>query len=77
MTTETNNPPKHRIKIGSVEATIWENQSTKGPFPSVAFSRTYKSQGTLKSSYSFNAHHLADLKRVVSEAEIYMKANWK
>lgn len=77
MNTETKNSPVKSIRVGSVECAIFENQSKKGPFPSASFSRSFKSDGTWKSTHGFNAHHLADLKRVVSEAETYMKDHYK
>lgn len=49
-TTETKSPSK-TIKSGTIEGTIWENQSEKnGPFPSVTFTRSFKSNGTIKST---------------------------
>lgn len=69
--------PVHQIKIGSIEAAIWENESSKGTFASVTFSRSYKSDGTWKAAHSYPVNQLGDLKRAITEAETYMKDHYK
>ena len=34
--------PAHKIRIGVLQATIWRNQSEKGPWYSVIPARSYK-----------------------------------
>lgn len=38
----TNQKPFHQIRVDSVQASLWENPSEKGPFLTVTFSRSYK-----------------------------------
>jgi hypothetical protein len=53
------NEPAAKVRIGRVEAAIWENQGERGPWHSVTLSRTYESEdGTLRSSSSFSGTDL-------------------
>ena len=64
------NEPAHRIRLGSVQAAIWEN-SVKGgrSFFSVTFSRAYKDEkGEWQSSESFNHGDLPALAKVADMA---------
>ena len=46
--------PIKKIKLGSVQAAIWENQSDKGkPWYNVVVTRTYKDGDEFKDSNSF------------------------
>ena len=42
MTTTTNNLPADRIRIGRIEAAIWENPGEKGPSFTVTIKRRYR-----------------------------------
>ncbi len=65
MTTKTK--PIDTLRDGSLKATIWKNQSEKGGFYSVEFSRTYKDGESFKDSHSFSG---AELLRISRLAEI-------
>ncbi len=57
--------PIKKIKLGSIQATVWENRSDKGkPWYNVVVTRTYKDGDEFKDSNSFGH---ADLP-VVSKA---------
>ena len=59
------NQPIKKIKLGSIQATVWENQSDKGkPWYNVVVTRTYKDVDEFKDSNSFNHSDLP----VVSKA---------
>ena len=57
--------PEATIKHGAVRAAIWKNDSKKGPFLNVTFSRTYKDGDAFKESSSYGA---ADLKNLIVAA---------
>lgn len=49
------NQPVHRIRIRSVSAAIWLNQSDRGPYYTATYSRSYRDQqGNWHSTESFN-----------------------
>ena len=57
--------PIKKIKLGSIQATVWENQSDKGkPWYNVVVTRTYKDGDEFKDSNSFGHNDLP----VVSKA---------
>ncbi len=59
MSEETKNQPVDRIRVGRVEASIWENEGKNGPWKSVTLSRAYEDQdGNLKSTSSFSGTDL-------------------
>lgn len=45
MPTQGKNPPLHIIRIGAIQADIWEQVQEKGqPFLTVTFTRSYKTK---------------------------------
>lgn len=61
--------PAHKIKLGLITATIWNNDG----FYSVDVSRTYKSsQGEWQSSPSFGQGDLLNLAKCAERAEIWI-----
>jgi hypothetical protein len=68
MTTETNKPVD-TIRDGALKATIWKNQSEKGAFYSVNFTRTYKdNEKNLQDGDSFTANELLRLSHLATKA---------
>ncbi len=58
--------PVHEIRLGSVKAAIWANQSEKtGTWHSVTLSRLYKQGETWKRSESFGQGDLPLVSKVV------------
>jgi hypothetical protein len=59
--------PLKYIRIGRIQAAIWENYSDKGPFYNVTVSRSYKEKedDTWKSSDSFGRDDLLVLCQVL------------
>ena len=56
---EKTNEPIDRIRVGRVEATIWENEGENGTWRSVTLSRTYKdADGNLRNASSFSGTDL-------------------
>lgn len=73
MTKKKKTTPVHRIKRGSIEAAIWENDGKTGPFHSVTFKRSYKTaEGDYKDSHAYTMRDLLDLARCVIETNIWM-----
>ena len=67
--TNENNKPYQTIRDGALKATIWRNDSEKGPFYSVNFSRTYTdAAGDYKESDSFSGSELLQLGHLSTKA---------
>ncbi|WP_392338314.1 hypothetical protein [Loktanella salsilacus] len=63
------NQPAHKIKIGLITATIWDNDG----FHSVDVTRSYKSgDGDWKNTASFAQGDLLNLAKVAERAEIWV-----
>lgn len=60
--------PVQTVRIYPVEAAIWKNESEKGAFYSVTFSRTYKDANGYHSSDSFSGSDLLLLAKVADLA---------
>ena len=55
MTEEKKSQPTDRVRVGRIEASIWENEGKNGPWRSVTLSRTYEdTDGNLRSTHSFS-----------------------
>lgn len=60
--------PSHKLKIGLVTATVWENDG----FYSVDISRSYKTEGEWKSSASLSHGDLLNAAKCAERAEIWI-----
>lgn len=61
--------PEHKVKIGLITATIWNNDGFRG----VDFSRSYKNaEGDWKSTTSFGQSDLLNLAKCAERAEIWV-----
>src|SRR5271169_2041421 len=52
------NQPIHKIRHGAISASIWRQETEKGPMFNVSFQRSYKDAEEWKSSTSFGAQNL-------------------
>jgi len=66
--------PIENIRVGSVQAAVWEHEGPKGKFTSTTFSRSYEKNGEFKNAYDFKGNELADLQRAAKEAQEFEKA---
>jgi hypothetical protein len=64
------NQPVHHIRHGAVTASIWRQDTTKGPMFNVTFQRSYKDKesDTWKTSTSFGRPNLLVLSLVAARA---------
>ncbi len=70
----TNKKPIHKIKVGSVQADIWEQTPEKGDvFYTLTFSRSYKKGDEWKTSHSFTQQHLDNLADAAIDAKEWMR----
>ena len=56
--TKATNKPAHEIRVNGVRATIWKNDTEKGPRFNTTFERTYRDGEEWKSSDSFGRDDL-------------------
>lgn len=66
--TTTGNRPVHTVRVGSIKAAIWENQSEDKTRLSVTFSRGYKTDEGWKDTASFGDRDLLVLAKVADLA---------
>ena len=67
--TETRNAPVAKIRVGSVTASIWENNGENGTRSSVTFQRSYKDKdGKWHNSDSYNIGDLLELAKAADLA---------
>jgi|1048.fasta_scaffold61360_1 hypothetical protein len=68
-----NNPPKE-VRMGSIKATIWKNDTEAGTRHNVTFSRLYRDGANWKSTESFGRDDLLLLAKVADEAHSWICA---
>lgn len=67
--TETKKAPVAKIRIGLINASVWENTTDKGTFHNVTFERRYRDgKGNWASSHSYNAEDLLALAKAADLA---------
>lgn len=59
--------PKTVIRIGRLKAAIWDNESEKGTFSTVTFTRSYKAGDEYKSSGNFGTNDLLLLAKLADK----------
>jgi len=62
------NTPAHEIRLGGIRATIWKNDTDKGPRFNTTFERNYRDGEEWKTSDSFGRDDLLTLGFVATEA---------
>jgi len=61
-------PPVQKIRHGAVSASIWRQETAKGPMFNVTFQRAYKDGETWKNSSSFGRKDLLVLGLIAARA---------
>jgi hypothetical protein len=67
-TPQVPNKPAHEIRLGSIRATIWANETEKGQMFNTTFERSYRDGNEWKSSTSFGQGDLLNLAFVAEQA---------
>jgi hypothetical protein len=68
-TSENAKPPVARLRIGLVNASIWERTANEDNFYSVSFERRYRdAQGNWQSTHSYSADDLLSLAKLADQA---------
>lgn len=68
-TNQQSKRPATTLRCGNIKATIWEDDSEKGPFFATTFSRPFKDQaGAWRNGSSFGVNDLEALMNVAFEA---------
>jgi hypothetical protein len=67
-TTKSSNQPVHKIRHGAVSASIWRQESDKGPMFNVTFQRAYKDGDAWKNSTSFGRNNLLVVSLIAARA---------
>jgi len=68
-TTETAKPPVDRLRMGLLNATIWQRTTEKGAYYTVSFERRYRDQdGQWKSTHSYDTADLLALAKLADQA---------
>jgi hypothetical protein len=70
-------PPVHEVRLGSVKAAIWQNQTDNGTRFNVTVARIYKDGEQWKSTDSFGRDDLLLLGKVVDQAHTWIFENGK
>jgi hypothetical protein len=65
---KTNSQPVHKIRHGAVSASIWRQETDKGPMFNVTFQRSYKDGDAWKNSGSFGQKNLLVLGLIAARA---------
>ncbi len=68
------NKPLHTISYGAIQAAIWRNDTAKGIFYDVSFSRRYRTGDTWMSTYSFGVRDLPILAKAAQDAHSWIHA---
>jgi hypothetical protein len=68
--------PVHRIRHGAISASIWQQQTAKGPMFNVTFQRSYKDGDQWKTSACFGQKHLLVLSLLAAKAYEWI-AEWR
>ena len=66
--TETTNKPAHEIRVNGIRATIWANQTEKGPRYNTTFERSYKDGEEWKNTDSYGKDDLLVMAYIAKEA---------
>ena len=64
----SNSKPAAELRIGTVKATVWENEVGGITHHNVTFSRLYRDEGQWKSPQSFGFNNLLALAKLADQA---------
>ena len=62
------NQPVHKIRHGAISASIWRQETEKGPMFNVSIQRSYKEGEEWKSSTSFGSQNLLVVSLIATRA---------
>jgi hypothetical protein len=65
---KSNSQPVHKIRHGAVSASIWCQETEKGPMFNVTFQRAYKEGDVWKNSTSFGRNNLLVVSLIAARA---------
>jgi hypothetical protein len=65
---KSDNQPVHKIRHGAVSASIWRQETEKGPMFNVTFQRSYKDGDDWKNSASFGRNNLLVVSLIAARA---------
>jgi hypothetical protein len=65
---QSNKQPVHKIRHGAISASIWRQDTEKGPLHNVTFQRSYKDGDTWKNSTSFGRRDLLVISLIAARA---------
>ena len=69
QSTENANPPVAKVRIGLINASIWERKSETGQFYAVTFERRYRDKkGDWQSTHSYDTADLLALAKLADVA---------
>lgn len=69
-----NQQPIHKIKVGLVQASIWEQSTDKGhAFLTVTFSNSYKKGEEWKNGHSYQTQEIDNLIDAATDAKDWMR----
>jgi hypothetical protein len=75
QSTETAKPPVAKLRVGLLNASIWERVTDNGTFHSVSFERRYRdAQGNWQSTHSYGADDLLALAKLADQAHTQIAA---
>lgn len=65
--------PAHEVRSGRLKATIWRQESEKGPWFNVVLSRSYRDEGgNWHTATSFGARDLLELAKLCDQAHTWI-----
>jgi len=64
--------PTHEVRLGSIKAAVWRNQTETGVRHNVTFSRLYKDGEKWKSTDSFGRDDLLLVSKVADQAHLWI-----
>ena len=66
--TETAKPPVEKLRLGLINASIWERVTDNGTFHSVTFERRYRdAEGNWHSTHGYDASDLLSLAKLADQ----------
>lgn len=66
--TNSNKKPAAQLRDGNIKAAIWSNETEKGTYFSVNFSRTYRDENGYHDASNFSGVELLKLSRLAAKA---------
>lgn len=73
--TKSANQPIHKIRHGVLSASIWRQNTQKGPMFNVTFQRAYREGNAWRTSTSFGQQNLLALSHIATQAFDWIAAH--